>query len=63
MTRLMWTVGKVKAAIERHEAVADIVVAVVLVLVLGLIMLLAMGHDSIWYDGLGQAQRYAAGGY
>ena len=32
-------------------------------LVFGSLFFFALHHDAIWYDGLTEAQRYAAGGY
>jgi len=63
LTKLSWQMSRVVAWGERHELLADTIVAVLMVLVLGCLLFLALDHDALWYNSLSEAERYAASGY
>ena len=63
ISRFAWQMSRLAAWGDRHEVLADIIVAVLMALVFGSLFYFALHHDAIWYDGLTEAQRYAAGGY
>ena len=63
ISRFAWQMSRLVAWGDRHEVLADLIVAVLMALVFGCLFWFALGHDALWYDGLTEAQQYAAGGY
>jgi len=63
ISRFAWHCANLVAWGEKHELLADIIIAVLLTVIFAVLFGLALSHDAIWYDGLTEAQRYAAGSF
>ena len=49
ISRFAWQMSRLAAWGDRHEVLADIIVAVLMALVFGSLFFFALHHDAIWY--------------